>query len=120
MPLKSVVFFHSETAFQPYVDMYETEDHLIFEVDLPGIRPDDVLIKVCGDTVIIEGIKRGHREERVLNYLCMERKFTSFRRLLKLPVAVDPTAGKAFYTEGVLTLKFPKTGNRVIKIKVET
>jgi HSP20 family protein len=121
MSVKDALYFHPETAgYRPSVDLYETDDSLVFEIDLPGINPDDVCIKVYDDIVIIEGIKRERREEKKLNYLCVERKFNSFRRMLKIPIPVNSMAGKASYREGVITLRFPKLGNKVFKIKVET
>jgi HSP20 family protein len=120
MSLKDVLYFHPETAgYQPSVDLYETDDNLVFEIDLPGINPDDVLIKVYDDIVIIEGVKRERREEKKLNYLCVERKFCGFRRMLKIPTPVNSLAGKALYSEGVITLRFPKLRDKVVKIKVE-
>jgi HSP20 family protein len=120
MSLKSVLYFHTGAAeYQPVVDVYETNDSLVFEVDLPGISPDDVLVKVYDDIVIIEGVKRERRGER-RNYLCMERKFAGFRRILTMPIRVDAAAGKASYSEGVLMVRFPKLRDAVIKIKIET
>ncbi|MGD1075303.1 MAG: Hsp20/alpha crystallin family protein [Thermodesulfovibrionales bacterium] len=120
MSLKDILYFHPETAgYQPAVDLYETDDSLVFEIDLPGIDPADVLIKVYDDIVIIEGVKRERREEKRVNYLCVERKFCSFRRMFKIPTPVNSREGKASYSEGVITLTFPKLGDKVINIKVE-
>jgi HSP20 family molecular chaperone IbpA len=49
----------------------------------------------------------------------MERKFSSFRRMLKIPTPVNTVAGKASYSEGVVILRFPKIRNKVIKIRIE-
>ncbi|HET6513980.1 MAG TPA: Hsp20/alpha crystallin family protein [Thermodesulfovibrionales bacterium] len=120
MSLRSVVYFENETArYQPFVDVYEADDNLVFEIELPGINPEDVLIKVLDDFVIIEGVKRERREGMRTNYLCMERKFSSFRRMLKIPTPVNTVAGKASYSEGVVILRFPKIRNKVIKIRIE-
>ncbi|HXX58999.1 MAG TPA: Hsp20/alpha crystallin family protein [Thermodesulfovibrionales bacterium] len=120
MSIKSVVYFEAETGYQPFIDLYETEEDLVIEIELPGINPEDVLIKVYGDVVIIEGVKREKRAEKKVNYICMERKFASFRRILKIPTPVNTMAGKALYREGVVTLRFPKLKDRVVKIKIET
>lgn len=88
-------------------------------MDIPGIDPEDVLIKVYEDIIIIEGIKRETYEGKRFKYLCMERSFESFRRMVKIPVPIDSTAGKASYNEGVITVTFPKIKGRVIKIRIE-
>lgn len=107
------------TDFIPFLDMYETGDCLVLEMDLPGIDPEDVLIKIYEDIIIIEGIKREKHEERSFKYLCMERNFVSFRRMVKIPVPVDSTAGKASYNDGVITVTLPKIKDKVIKIRID-
>jgi HSP20 family protein len=120
MSLRGLLYFQREAAGPlPLVDLYETEDNLVLEMDLPGIDPEDVLIKVYEDVIIIEGIKREGRKEKRLRYLCMERSFESFRRLIKIPVSVNAAAGRAWYNHGVITLTIPKIKERVIKIKIE-
>jgi HSP20 family protein len=120
MSLRSGLYFHKETSgYLPLLDLYETDDSLILEMDLPGIDPEDVLIKVYEDLLIIEGIKRETPEEKGFRYLCMERRFEGFRRMVKIPVAVNSIEGKASYSDGVIIVTFPKIKDRVIKIKIE-
>lgn len=120
MFFKGAISFQNETAsFQPLMDLYETDDALILKIDLPGINPEEVLIKVCDDMLIVEGVKREKEDERKIKYVCMERRYGSFRRMLKMPVSVNSVEGKASYNEGVLTVVFPKTKDKVFKIKIE-
>ncbi len=120
MTIRHAVYFQRETTGSlPLLDLYETDGNLVLEVDLPGIDPEDVLIKVYEDIIIIEGIKKEVREEKMFRYLCMERSFESFRRIVKIPVPVITHEGKASYNDGVVTLTFPKISGRVIKIKIE-
>ena len=114
------MYLHREaTGTPPPVDVYETGDSLVLEMDLPGMDPGDVLIKVHEDVIIIEGVKRQKSEEKGFRYICMERNFDSFRRMIAIPVPINSTEGKAVYAGGVLTLTFPKARERVIKIKIE-
>lgn len=118
--VKSVLFFYAESSrCAPLIDLYETEDTLVFEIDLPGINPDNVLIKVYDDILIVEGVRRERVEEKRLKYICMERNLESFRRILKMPVPVNTMAGRASYNNGVITLTFPKLKDKVVKIKIE-
>jgi HSP20 family protein len=117
--LRNVLFLHRESAGSlPLMDLYETDDDLVLEIDLPGINRDDILIKVCEDVMIIEGIKREIQEEKKFRYICMERSFESFRRMIRIPVPVNPAAGRAEYSGGVITVTLPKIKERVIKIKI--
>jgi HSP20 family protein len=120
MPFRELLYFPREAAGSlPLVDVYETGDNLVVEMDLPGIDPADVLIKVYEDVIIIEGIRREERREQRLRYICMERSFESFRRLIKMPVPVNAEGGKAWYDHGVITLMLPKIKEKVVKIKIE-
>ncbi len=92
----------------PFLDLYETDEELILEMDLPGIDPEDVLIKVFEDIIIIEGIRRGASEKKGFKYICMERSFGSFRRIVNIPIPVRTVEGKASYNDGVMSLAFPK------------
>lgn len=120
--LKGLFFYESDTCQGPLVDLYETEENLVFEVDLPGIDPENVFIRVYEDLLIIEGVRKDSDYERTpggFKYLCMERSAKGFRRVLKIPVHVNTVAGKAFYENGVMTVKFPKLKGKLIKIKIE-
>ncbi len=120
MPRRNVLYLHSETSESlPFLDLYETESDLVLEMDLPGIDPEDVLIKVYEDIIIIEGIRREQRREKSIKYICMERNFDSFRRIVDIPVPVRISEGKASYNDGVITLIFPKIKDRVVKIRLE-
>lgn len=120
--LKSLVYTYDlrfEAVDEPHLDLYETDENLVIEIDLPGVNPEEILIKVFEDIAIIEGIKKEIDKERRLRYICMERNFDSFRRIIRLPVAVNSMAGKALYSEGVLKLTLPKIKKKVFKIKIE-
>jgi HSP20 family protein len=120
MSVKSVLYVNLQTAgYQPLVDTYEAGDCLVFEIEIPGINPEEVLIKVHNDVVIVQGVKREGLRSGNLRYLCMERKFAGFRRLLKIPVPVNVSEGRASYKDGVITLRFPKMRSRVLKIEIE-
>lgn len=120
MSRRSVLYLHGETTEAlPFLDLYETGDSLVLEVDLPGIDPEDVLIKVYEDIIIIEGVRREARREKGLRYICMERSFESFRRTVNIPVPVRTFEGRASYADGVLTVTFPKIKERVVRIRIE-
>ncbi len=117
--LKGLFFYQVEPCSWPLIDLYETDESLVFEADLPGIDPENVSVKVYEDLLIIEGMRAEASCETKLKYLCMERDTKGFRRMLKIPVPVNIPAGEASYENGVMTVKFPKLKGKIIKIKVE-
>jgi HSP20 family protein len=119
---RRLVFFDVEPSPGPPADLFETEDHLVFEIDLPGVEPEKLCVRVYEDLLVIEGTGRRLRGSPGcgnMNYLCLERECTSFRRVIKMPVAVNTLAGCAVYTHGVLTVTFPKLKGKIIRIPVE-
>lgn len=118
--IKECLFYSTETSKSlPAMDIYETSDLLVFEIDLPGMDIDDVSLRVYDDIVIMEGMKRETARGSQCRYLCMERGFEEFRRMIKLPVWVNTIEARASYRDGVVRVAFPKIRDRVIKIAIE-
>ncbi len=118
---KEVKFYISRRETDdPPVDIYETEDMLIFEVDLPGVDIDDISITSIGEDLIIEGVrKREDSSKEYRKYLCMERHTERFNRRISLPIKVDINNGKASYKNGVIRIKVPKIEKKAVKIEIE-
>lgn len=110
----------AETSPWPAVDIFENEDSIVFEADLPGVVPEDIEVKVVGDILIIEGKRKELSASlTAVNYICIERTFRSFRRVLHIPVPIDVSTGLSLYEKGVLTISFEKLRNRVYRIPVK-
>jgi HSP20 family protein len=91
------------------VDLYETDENLMVEASLPGFNPEQVDISIAGNTLIIKGeIKHEEEQEEKGKYHYRERRFSSFRRTLTLPIEVDENAAEAVFKNGVLKLTLPK------------
>ena len=112
--------FSQETTEEPLLDLYDTGSELVCEVDLPGIDPNDILIKIFDQLLVVEGVKREEGQKiKSQRYLCMERRPESFRRMIKLPARVNAHEGSASYEDGVVRIVLPKMTERVIKIKIQ-
>ena len=107
-----------ETRFVS-MDVIETTREVIVEIDLPGIAIGDVTVKIHGDLLIIEGVKREPPNDfdEKINYLCMERSFGPFKRMLKIPLAVDQENVMGEYNRGVLLITLPKQEERRAKVR---
>lgn len=70
----------------------------------PGLKAEDLNIQVLEDVVQIEGeFKHGEGE-----YALRELTDGPFRRVLRLPAAVQADKAEARITDGVLSLSLPK------------
>lgn len=108
----------ADQGCSPLVDLYETAEELVFEIELPGVEPSDIGIQVVEHFLIMEG-KCPVVSGRKGTFLCMERQRKSFRRILNIPIAVDVTKGSATYRNGVITVRFPKLKGKWIAISIE-
>ncbi|MDY7077905.1 MAG: Hsp20/alpha crystallin family protein [Chloroflexota bacterium] len=102
------------------VDMYETDDAVIVKSAIPGVKPDDLDIRVTGDTLTIKGETKTEEEVKEKNYIRRERRHGSFCRALTIPVPVVTNESEAEFKDGILTLTLPKAEEvkpRAIKVK---
>jgi HSP20 family protein len=79
-------------------------DAYLLNAFVPGLKAEDLTIQVLEDTVSLEGEYRREEGEFLLN----ELPAGSFRRALRLPVALDAEKAEAKIEDGVLTLRLPK------------
>lgn len=98
----------SVCAWRPLVDIYETDDGVIIQADLPGVKKEDVSVEVKDNLLTIQGqrfIESAVEEER---YYRRERSCGTFQRSFTLRSAVAPESIKASFKNGVLTVQVPK------------
>lgn len=97
----------------PPVDVLETADAVEIVVDLPGVRPEDVRIRIKGGTVLIVGEKPSTScASTEATFHLVERGFGRFARVVRLTGAIDASRADATFTAGELRLVLPKIGDR--------
>ena len=90
------------------VDMYETDESVVVKTAIPGVNADEIEVSVTGDTLTIRAETKEEEEIQRENYLRRERRFGSCCRTVTLPGGLEAEKAEADYTDGVLTLSFPK------------
>jgi HSP20 family protein len=96
-------------TWTPPVDIYETDDALVFTADLPGVAKDEVSIEVQNNTLILRGERKHDAAVKEEHYHRVERAYGSFQRSFVLPTLVDQEHVQATYHDGVLELRLPKS-----------
>lgn len=94
--------------FVPAVDVYEDEHKLVLKIEVPGIRKEDLDIRIEGRTLTVKGERKFESEEKEENFHRLERRFGSFVRSFTLPATVDTENIAAATTDGVLSIKLSK------------
>ena len=92
----------------PAVDVRETADTYLLEMDLPGRTEKDLEVEVKDNVLTISSRKDEKTEEKQNGYVLRERRESSFCRSFRLPVGVDATKIEAAFKNGVLELRIPK------------
>ncbi len=102
-------FARDGSSFTPAVDIKENDNEIRLEVELPGLKPEDVDITAENGMLTIRGEKQAERKEGDENrYQIVERVYGTFMRTFQLPQGVDADEIKADFDNGVLTLHIPK------------
>ena len=97
------------TAMTPPVDIEETDEAYLVDVDLPSVRPEDVNIEMRGEELRIYG--EVQQRERTGVVRRQNRPAGEFEYLVDLPGDIDPSRVEARYQYGVLTVMVGKTKN---------
>ena len=88
-------------------DVFETDDHLIVRLEVPGLSKEDFDIQVRDDHLVISGEKRFVRESAQGRWRVMQSAYGTFRRVVPLAMPVKPEAAIASYQNGVLRVELP-------------
>ena len=95
-------------SWVPPVDVWETDNEIVYAFDLPGIPEDKISVELHDDTLTVTG-EREHKDERSEDgFYRYERRFGSFSRTLGVPQGVAEDAIKADYQNGVLEIRVAK------------
>ena len=96
-------------SFTPAVDIKENEQEISLEVELPGLKPENVEVIADNGVLTIRGEKQSERKEGEDNrYQIVERTYGTFVRTFQLPQGVDEEQIKGEFENGVLTVSIPK------------
>jgi HSP20 family protein len=107
--------------FRPKVNTRETEDNYHIEVELPGVKKENVDIQVDGNVLTISGERNVRDEVKDEDYHKVESRYGLFSRSFTLPEKVDVSNIEAHFENGILEVAIPKlkidTSSRKIEIK---
>lgn len=110
-------------TWAPSVDVYETEDSLVIDAEVPGIDPKDIEVLLEDGVLTLKGERKLEKEVQEENYQRIERAYGAFQRSIRLPSEVDEDSVSAGYDNGVLKITVPKVEPKKpksVKIDVST
>ncbi|MEK7643106.1 MAG: Hsp20/alpha crystallin family protein [Patescibacteria group bacterium] len=110
----------SEEEGQLTIDLFQTENEIIVQSTVAGVRPDDLDVSITRDAITIRGKREQAREVERNDYFYQELYWGTFSRSIVLPQEIDVDGAEATIRQGLLTLRLPKLDkNRIERVKVK-
>jgi HSP20 family protein len=110
------------SGWSPTVDVYETENEIVVEAEIPGATEKDISVEVKENVLTISGERKKEGEVKEDRYHRIERTYGKFQRLFSLPDSIETDKVDAKMKNGVLTVHLPKAPKAVaqkIAVKAE-
>ncbi len=111
----------SRWAWNPAVDICETQEAYVLKAELPGLKKDEVKITLANNVLSIAGEKKSETTSEKSKIHRVERVTGAFQRSFSLPMAVKGDKIEASYKDGVLEITVPKSDEskpREIEVKL--
>jgi len=102
-------------AYAPRVDVVENKENFIVRAELPGMKKDEVKLKLENNVLTLSGEKRDDEKRDEDNFHLRETRYGKFERSFRLTDNIDRSNIVADYKDGVLTISLPKTKESLSK-----
>ncbi|HET7856124.1 MAG TPA: Hsp20/alpha crystallin family protein [Gaiellaceae bacterium] len=99
---------NGQRSWMPAVDVWESENELVYAFDLPGIPEEKISVEYDDGALTVSGERERTDEVQGDRFYRYERRFGSFSRTVGLPQGVTEEGIKADYRNGVLEIHVPK------------
>jgi HSP20 family protein len=106
------------SVWTPAADVYETDDAYVVEIEVPGVRREDIDIRLNGHELVVTGEIKQRERKGLLRR--RTRKVGEFEYLVTLRGDLNEDGIEATIANGVLVIHVPKADQaaRTTKIKV--
>ena len=95
-------------SWVPAVDVWETENDLVYAFDLPGVAEEQITIELHDDTLTVSAQRERVDERSEDGFVRYERRFGTFTRAVGVPQGVTEDGIRADYEDGVLEIRVAK------------
>jgi HSP20 family protein len=107
-PLSPLLRLPEEMALRvPPVDVYEEAGSVVVKAEIPGMKKEEIEVRVSGDALTISGKKEKEEKVERKDYRRFERAAGAFSRTITLPAEVESEKVTASYKDGVLEVRAP-------------
>jgi len=96
------------TFRKPISEVKQTKDEVIVSIELPGVKKDNIKIRIEGMNLIIDAQSKTGNENRKKGFFSFSKSYTGFRHIIRLPAPVEKEASSAHYEAGILRVVLKK------------
>ena len=96
-------------SWLPLVEVRETDGKFVVSAELPGLKKEDIKVRMTDKALILEGERKHEKEEKREGYYHSERNYGRFFRSIPLPDGAQSDNVSADFTNGVLQVSIPIT-----------
>lgn len=89
-------------AWCPAADLYRTRSGWLVKIDLAGVRPEEVRLRVEGRRLSVSGSRRDCTLSEGCSHYHMEIAYSRFERTFELPDELDAASVATDYRDGML------------------
>jgi len=95
-------------VWMPLTDIIEDKDSYKLNLDLPGVKKEDVKLSYNQGTLTISGERKQESESKDAKFHRIERSYGSYYRSFTLPEKIKEDEIQAEFKDGTLTITIPK------------
>jgi len=103
------------SSFSPSINISESENHFNIEVEIPGMKKEDININIENSVLTVSGERKDETEEKNRTFHRVETRYGSFSRTFQLPDHVNDEDIEATYADGVLKIQLGKREEKLKK-----
>ena len=100
-------YLETENSVSPLVDIFEKDDNYVLVVSMPGVKRENIRVKIEGEALFIFG-KINYNERNNYEYILNENEIGNYYRRFKLSESIDQSKIEAMYENGQLVIIMPK------------
>lgn len=107
------------STFSPPIDIYENNNGIFIDIELPGIDKEHIKITLSQGKLIVKGEKHFNKEYQKHKFYLLERPYGIFNRIFALPSNADIDKIDARLKDGILKISIPYKNSMYKKVIVD-
>ena len=107
-PFRPFFAFTPGKHFLPAADVFARNGDMVVKLDLPGVEPKDIHVKLDEGELIVTGERNADHEVKEEGYYRKESSYGLFQRRMSVPKGINESEIKAEYVNGVLEISMPR------------